>query len=60
MPKRSSDNYIQLKKKITDKEILNIILILKRDWLMTEQEVCYNFIREGALKEINKRKSLNK
>lgn len=57
-PKRSSDGYIQLKKKITDKDIRNVIGILARDWKMTEQQVCYEFIRERAVKEIEKRKVL--
>lgn len=57
MPRRSSDDYIQFKRKITNKEILNIVLILKKEWLMTEQEICYHFIKEGAIKEINKRKN---
>lgn len=56
-PKRSADDYIQLKKKITDKEVRNIIAIISRDWCMTKQEVCYEFIRERAVLEINKRKN---
>mgnify|MGYP003522724698 CR=1 FL=1 len=54
--KRSSQDYIQLNKKITDKEIRNIIGILCREWRMTEQQVCYEFIRQSAIKEIEKRK----
>jgi hypothetical protein len=57
-PKRSSDDYIQLNKKITDKEIRNIIGVLARDRRMTHQEVCYEFIRIGAIAEINKRKTV--
>lgn len=56
-PKRSSDDYIQLNKKIIDKDIRNIIGILSRDWKMTEQQVCYEIIRERAVKEIDKRKN---
>lgn len=56
-PKRSSDGYIQLNKKITNKEIRNIICIIARDWKMTEQEVCYEFIRDRSVKEIEKRKN---
>lgn len=59
-PKRTSDDYIQLNKKITNKEIRNIILILARDWRMTEQEVCYEFIRARAISEIEKRDSQTK
>lgn len=55
-PKRSEDDYIQLKKKITDKEIRNVIYIIAREWCMTSQQVCYEFIRERAVLEINKRK----
>ena len=55
-PKRSSDDYIQLNKKITEKEIRNIILVVSKDWRMTEQQVCYEFIRQRAVLEIDKRK----
>ena len=56
-PKRSSDDYIQINKKITEREIRNVIHILSRDWRMSAQEVCYTFIRERAITEIDKRKS---
>ena len=55
-PKRSSDEYIQLNKKITNREIRNIICLIAKDWKITEQQVCYEFIRERAIKEIEKRK----
>jgi len=55
-PKRSEDDYIQLNKKITDKEIRNVIKVISIEWCMTNQEVCYQFIRERAILEINKRK----
>ncbi len=55
-PKRSSDEYIQLNKKITDKEVRNIICLLSKEWHLTDQQVCYEFIRERAILEINKRK----
>ena len=54
-PKRSSDDYIQLNKKITDKDIRNIIGLTARDWRMTTQQVCYEFIRKQAIAEIEKR-----
>lgn len=57
-PKRSSDNYIQFKKKITNKEVLNIVLILSRDRLKSPQDVLCDFITEGAKREIEKRKKL--
>lgn len=59
-PKRSSDSYIQLNKKITDKEVRNIILRIAKIWCMTEAQVCYEFIRERALQEIQRRKEGNK
>ena len=55
-PKRTSDNYIQLKKKIIDKDIRNIILIMSREWKMTEPQACYEIIRQRAIAEIEKRK----
>lgn len=55
-PKRSSDDYIQLKKKIVEKDLRNIVLTTARDQLKTPQEVCYDWIRERGLEEIKKRK----
>lgn len=55
-PKRTSDDYVQLNKKIIDKDIRNIIGLLCRDWRMTEQQVCYEFIRKQAIVEIENRK----
>ena len=54
-PKRTSDDYIHLNKKIIDKDIRNIICLLARDWRMTDQQVCYEFIRKQAIIEIEKR-----
>lgn len=54
-PKRTSDDYVQLNKKIVDKDIRNIICLLARDWRMTEQQVCYEFIRRQAILEIEKK-----
>ncbi len=54
--KRSSDEYIQLNKKITNKDIRDIISILSKEWKVTDQEVCYEFIRARAVNEIEKRK----
>ena len=56
-PKRTSDDYIQLNKKITNKEIRNIILILSREFLLTEEQMCYEIIRQRAVEEIAKRKT---
>jgi hypothetical protein len=55
-PKRTSDDYIQLKKKVIDKDIRNIVCLLARDWRMTNQEVCYEFIRRQSIIEIENRK----
>lgn len=54
-PKRSSDDYIQLKKKITNKEVIKIVSVLSTEWLLSPTEVCYRFIAECAAKEIKKR-----
>ena len=53
-PKRTSDDYIQLNKKIVDKDIRNIINLCSRDLRMTPQQVCYEFIRLQAILEIEK------
>lgn len=54
-PKRSSDDYIQLNKKITNKEVIKIIKILSEETLFSECEICYRFITESASNEIRKR-----
>jgi len=58
-PKRSSDNYIQLKKKITNKEVIKIVSVLSTEWLLSPAEVCYRFIHETAAKEIKKREQID-
>ena len=55
-PKRTSDDYVQLKKKIIDKDIRGVIRLLMAEWKMTDQEVCYEFIRRQAIIEIQKKK----
>lgn len=57
-PKRSSDNYIQFKRKITNKEILNITLVLSKDRLVEPNDVLYQWIAEGAKREIDRRKNI--
>ncbi len=54
-PKRSSDNYIQFKRKISNPAILKIVQQLKNDWLLSENDIIYRFICEGAQKEIKKK-----
>ena len=56
-PKRSSDDYIQIKKKITDKGIRDIILILAKELCMTDTQACYEIIRQRSILEIEKRKN---
>lgn len=58
-PARSSDNYIQLKKKITNKEVIKIVSVLSTEWLLSPTEVCYRFIHESASREIKKRNEIN-
>ncbi len=57
-PKRSSDNYIQFKKKITNKEVIKIVSTLSTEWLLSPNEVLYRFIAESAAREIKKRKEI--
>ena len=56
-PKRSSDDYIQIKKKITDKGLRDIILILARELCMSDTQTCYEIIRQRGILEIEKRKN---
>lgn len=58
MPRRSSDNYIQLNKKITQKPIIAIIKTIASETLVSDQEVCYKMITECAQKEIERRKKI--
>lgn len=53
-PKRSSDDYIQLKKKITDKELRNTIARCAKQAMCSEVEMCYQWIRERAVEERKK------
>jgi len=55
MAKRSSDDYIQLKKKVTNKEVIKIVHVLSVEWLLSPAEVCYRFINESAAREIKKK-----
>lgn len=59
-PKRSSDSYIQLKKKVTNKEIIKIVNILSIEWLLSPNDVCYRFIAESAAREIKKKQDFQK
>jgi len=54
-PKRSSDNYLRIRKTITNKEILNIVGILSRDLLLKPHQIIDMFIAVGAKLEIEKR-----
>lgn len=56
LPKRSSDNYLKIRKTITNKEVLNIVLVLSKELFIKPHQVIDRFISEGAQKEINKRK----
>jgi len=56
MPRRSADDYIQLKKKITNKEVIRIVNRLSKEWLLSPTEICYRFIAEGAQREEKKKK----
>lgn len=60
MPKvrRSSDRYIQLNKKITDIDFIKLIEQISDEKKLSKTEVCYNFIRERCLSEIQKRQKI--
>jgi hypothetical protein len=47
MPKRASDNYIQLDKTITNKEMIKSINALAAKWFVSNQAACYRLITEG-------------
>lgn len=55
-PVRSSDDYIQFKRTITNKEIIKIVKKICEESLLTENEVVYLFITQSAKIEIEKRK----
>jgi hypothetical protein len=57
-PKRSSDGYIQLNKKITNKEVIKIVSVLSTEWLLSPSEVCYRFIADSAAREIKKKEQI--
>lgn len=59
-PKRSSDEYIQLHKRVTNKEVIKIVKTLSTEWLLSPSEVCYRFIAESAAREIKKKEELRK
>lgn len=54
-PKRSSDEYIQLKKKITDKENIKLLTALAEEWNVTDKEAAYRLLCEGMKRERDKR-----
>ena len=60
MARRSSDLYIQLNKKVTNKEVIKIVHILSTEWLLSPTEVCYRFIAESAAREIKKKEEIKK
>lgn len=55
-PARSSDNYIQFKRTITNKDIIKIVKTICEESLLSENEVVYLFITQSAKIEIEKRK----
>lgn len=59
-PKRSSDDYIKLRKTVTNKEVIRIVSVLSSEWLLSPCDVCYRFISEAAAREIKKREEIRK
>lgn len=58
MPRKASDNYIRLEKKITNPDTISTIKRLADEKMCTTQEVCYEFIREGVTRENEKKQKL--
>lgn len=50
-PKRSSDEYIHLNKKITDKDNIKLLKTLSANWNVTPKEAAYRILCEGMKKE---------
>lgn len=55
MARKAFETYIHLNKKITDPKIIGAIQNLAAEKAKTDKEVCYEMIREAALKHNEKR-----
>ncbi|MBP6477746.1 MAG: hypothetical protein KBA90_13900 [Chitinophagaceae bacterium] len=54
-PKRSSDDYIHLNKKVTDRENIKLLNQLGEDWNITNKEAAYRLLCEAMKRERDKR-----
>lgn len=54
-PKRSSDQYVHLNKKITDKENLKLLTVLSTEWNITKKEAAYRLLCDAMKRERDKR-----
>jgi hypothetical protein len=57
-PRRSSDEYIHFRKKITSPSLIKIVAILSTEWMIPSCDVLYRFITESAAKEISKKNQI--
>jgi hypothetical protein len=56
-PKRASDDYINYRKKFTDRDKIRLIKILCRELVLTPQELLDKFICDALAKESKKLQS---
>lgn len=54
-PKRSSDEYIHLNKKITDRENIKLLDHLADEWNVTNKEAAYRLLCEAMKRERERR-----
>lgn len=53
-PKRSSDEYIHLNKKITDKQNIKLLKFLAEEWNVTDKEAAYRLLCFAMKKEMGR------
>ena len=56
-PRRASDKYIRVRRTITNKELISIILLMSKENLINAGRQCQLLIEESAKREIEKRKN---
>ena len=58
MPKKASDNYIRLEKKITNANAISTINRIATEKMCSPQEVCMELIRQGVTRENERQQKL--
>lgn len=59
-PRRSSDDYIHLNKKITGKENIKVLNRLKDEWNITAKDAAYRVLCEGLKRETDRLNRISK